>query len=114
MQGRFVDKDMSRAVHGLEEEFLVLQVHGGVHVVAIVVEVARGLPKLGAGDGGVDEIVAVGGEVILERVFDEPAHDGALGQPVDEARAAFVVFWRKRPKRGPIRGGRAFWLPQGG
>ena len=45
-QMRLVDHDMERTIHRLELVLAVFHLHRGEHVVAIVVDVAAGLPEV--------------------------------------------------------------------
>ena len=91
-QGRLVDHDVEGAVHGLQEVLLALHIHGRVHGVAVEVEVAAGLPQVGAADvRRVDEVVAALAVQLAPVVFGNGANHRALRVPDNQAGADLLV-----------------------
>ena len=87
-----VHQDGKRAVHGLEQVLHAIDVHRGVHAVAVEVPVAADLPEVDLGDvRRVDNVVAALAMLPPPEVLYRFPDDGALGVPVDEARAALLV-----------------------
>ena len=91
-QGGAVDLDVEGAVHRLEEVFLIVDFHWGIHAVPVKIEVAAGLPEAGTADmRGIDDAVATAVVNISPVVLDEGAHDTALRVPDDEAGSDLLV-----------------------
>ena len=90
--GRLVVHDVEGAVHRFQVVLLPLHLHGRVHVLAVEVQVAAGLPQVGPPHvRGVDQLIA-GPDVLLSpEVLDDAADAGALGMPDDKAGAHLLV-----------------------
>ena len=81
-----VDEDMAGAVHRLEAVLGVVELHGRVHVFAVVCLVAGDLPELPAHDmRGKHHIVTTTDTFFAHPVFHGLADQAALGMPEDEA-----------------------------
>ena len=87
-----VDQDVARAVHGLDAVGQLVERHGRVHHVAVVLEVTRdGEEGLTAHVGRVHRVVAAGEVLVPPHLLEAAAH-GAEGRvPEHEARAGLAV-----------------------
>ena len=84
--------DVEGAVHRLELVQNLVDLHGGIHVLAVEIEVAGGLPQILAGDvRRVQQLVAVAVVLVLPVVLQQPAQERAPGLPEDEARTDLVL-----------------------
>ena len=91
-QRRLVNQDVAGAVHGLQLVGDVFVFHGGEHVLAVVVEVAGGLPQvLPQHVRGIDQIVTAPQQLLAQPVFHQVTNDAALGMPEDQPRAGFFL-----------------------
>ena len=88
---RLVDQHVGEAVHRLDAVGLLIHL-GEVHVLPVVIEVARPLPEIRLEDLGTDDDVVTALEVFLPLpVLDDRAQQGAFGVPDDQPRARLVV-----------------------
>src|SRR5882724_11103092 len=88
----FVDKDVARAIHGLELVVGFFDLDGAEHAVSVIAGVAAGLPEVQAHDvRGIDEVVAALDQFVLQPGFDDVADEAALGMPENQARAGFFL-----------------------
>ncbi len=88
----FVDHDVVRAVHRLELILAALQLHGGEHVFAIVVDVAAGLPEIQARHvRRIDEFVPVLDVLLAPEILDEQPDGGAFRMPQHEPGADLIL-----------------------
>lgn len=92
-----VHADMEGAVHRLELVGHLVDDHGRIHVFAVEVRVAGGLPQVMPRDvRRVQELVSVPVMLVLPVVLDQPAKQCAPGLPENEARPD-IVLNRERP-----------------
>ena len=83
---------MEGAVHGFDVVFLALNVHGGVHPLAVEIEVAGRLPQLGFADvRRVDNLVAARVVFLVPILLDGSADAASHGVPVGQAGPSFLV-----------------------
>src|SRR3989304_3696710 len=88
--------DMEGAVHRSDVVVVPFHLHPGVHLLAVEVQMATGLPQLRSTDlGRIDEIVAVLEVLLPPEVLDEFADQGSFRMPQDEAAAYLVVHAEK-------------------
>ena len=87
-----VDQDVARAVHRLDAVRQLVERHGRVHHVAVVVEVPRHREQgLAADVRRVDRVVAVGQVLVPPHLLQAAAHRAQGGVPEHEARAGLPV-----------------------
>ena len=87
-----VHPDVKGAVHRLELVQDLVDLHRGIHVLAVEIEVPGGLPEILAGDvRGVQQLVAVAVVFVLPVVLEEPAQQRAAGLPENQSRADLVL-----------------------
>jgi hypothetical protein len=83
---------MKGAIHRLELVLNLVDVHRRVHVFAVEIEVARGLPQILASDmRGVEQLVVVAIVLVLPEILDKAAQLCPLGLPKDQAGADLVA-----------------------
>ena len=91
-EGRPVHEDVEGAVHGFQVVVLVVYLQGCVHVFAVELEVAAGLPEPGLADvGRIDQRVAGVQVKLPPEVLHQATDPGALRMPADEAGPELVV-----------------------
>ena len=84
--------DMEGAVHRLELVLDLVDVHRRVHVLAVEIEMAGGLPQVLAGDmRGVEQLIVVAIVLVLPEILDQAAQLRPLGLPENEPGADFVA-----------------------
>src|SRR3990172_1624619 len=84
--------DMEGTVHRSDVVVVPLHLHLGVHVLAVEVQVAAGLPQLRSADmRRIDEVIAVPEMLFAPEVLDECADQRAFRMPQDEAAAYLVI-----------------------
>ena len=87
-----VDHHVVGAVHGAQDVSLVLQLHGGEHVVLVVVPVAGGLVQLHVAHAGGHHVLVAQMELLVPDIVLQLTPDGvALGQQHGQAPAHQIV-----------------------
>ena len=89
---RAVDADVERAVHRLDAELRLFELHRREHRVAVVLLVAADLPQFALGDvRRIDEGVAAAAQLLVKIILHRLADDRALRVPEDESSAVGVL-----------------------
>src|SRR5207245_8336476 len=92
VQFGLVNKNVARAVHGLELVVGLFDFDGAEHVVFVESRVTAGFPEVQAHDvRSVDEIVAALEQLFAEPVFDDLSNQAAFGMPENQAGAGFFL-----------------------
>jgi hypothetical protein len=76
------DHDVMGAVHRPQHELFILELHGRVHVVAVVIPMPRDLVERRAGELLTVHVVVARRDLEIDDVaFDDTPHRGELGKP---------------------------------
>ena len=87
-----VNVQVEGAVHRLEVILLALDIHRGVHVFFVKVQVPAGFPKLRLADVRRIDKIVVGQHVLLvPEILDQLAHHGSFGMPQNQPGADLII-----------------------
>ena len=87
-----VNLDVKRAIHGLDVIIVLVDLHGGIHRIAIEIQVTAGLPQIGPPHmRRIEQFVAVGVVLFLPEGLNDMPNPRPVRMPADQARPDVIM-----------------------